>query len=264
MDDQFSEQNLRAALGERPFRFHEQVGSTQDMAREWAIADPSLAGGAVVIAEHQTAGRGRQGRAWIAPPHSAITCSVVLRPHIVPEHLPRVTMVGGVAVDDTLASLLPGRVVLKWPNDVLVGGKKICGILTEATWIGDRLAAVILGIGINVRGDFAGTPLEARATSVEAELGRGVDRRVLLANLVRHIDVWMAQINERTLFETWRDRLGTLGKRVTVYTEPHRPDSPSYTGVADSVDDSGALVVRLDSGERQRVLAADVGLVEDE
>lgn len=264
MDDQFTEQTLRAALGERPFRFYEEVGSTQDTARDWALADPALAGGAVVIAEHQTAGRGRQGRAWIAPPHSAITCSVVLRPHITPDHLPRVTMAGGVAVDDTLASLLPGRVVLKWPNDVLIGGRKVCGILTEATWIGDRLAAVILGIGINVRGDFAGTSLEARATSVETVLGRGVDRRMLLANLVRHIDVWMAQINERALFETWRDRLGTLGKRVTVYTEPHRPDSPSYVGVADAVDDSGALVVRLDSGERRRVLAADVGLVESE
>ncbi len=264
MDDHFTGQNLRAALGERPFRFYEQVDSTQDVAREWALSDPDLPGGAVVIAEDQTAGRGRQGRAWIAPPGSSIMCSVVLRPHIVPEHLPRVTMVGGVAVDDTLASLLPGRVAIKWPNDLLVGGKKICGILSEATWIGERLVAVILGIGINVRVDFSGTELAGVATSIEAELGRAIDRRVMLANLLGHVYTWAERINEPALFETWRSRLGTLGKRVTVYTEPDKRHSPSYTGVAESVDNDGALIVRLDSGEQRRVRAADVGLAEDE
>ncbi len=258
--DHFTPQSLRMALGHRPVRFFDVTSSTQDKARDWVTDDPQLPSGAVVIAEEQQKGRGRQGRQWISPPGSSIMCSVILQPHIVPEHLQRVTMVGAVAVAETLGAILPDEVALKWPNDVLVNGRKICGILAEATWLGNRLNAVILGIGLNVRVDFAGTDLEDVATCIEAELGRPVDRHLILANLLRHVDNWTRRIEQPALFDTWRDWLKTLGKRVTVF--PQIEEGQPYDGIAEAVDENGALLVRLDSGDLRHVLAADVGLRE--
>jgi BirA family transcriptional regulator, biotin operon repressor / biotin---[acetyl-CoA-carboxylase] ligase len=262
MPDAFTLDTLRRTLGERPFRFYEQIGSTQDAARQWALSDPDLSG-AVVIAEEQTAGRGRQGRHWHAPPHSSIMISAILKPKLAPEQLPRVTMLGALAVADTLRPLVGDDLALKWPNDVLIGGKKVCGILAETTWIGDAPVAVILGIGLNVRIDFAGIDLLTQATSVETALGRPVNRLNLLQTLLARIDHWIAVIDQPVLIDTWRASLSTLGKRVRIYTEPHKEHSPSYSGTAEAVDDNGALLVRLDTGDIRRVLAADVGLSEE-
>ncbi|MBN1202792.1 MAG: biotin--[acetyl-CoA-carboxylase] ligase [Anaerolineae bacterium] len=262
MNDSFTVDSLRAALGERPFRFVVSTTSTQDIARGWLQDDPALRSGAVVITEHQTTGRGRQGREWQSPPGAGILCSLILRPHIAPDQLPRMTMIGGLAVTEALDPLLPGAAVLKWPNDVLVRGRKICGILSEIAWIGDQPGPVILGIGLNVRMNFDGTDLADYATSLEPELGRSIDRHTLLPDLLRRMDHWTGRAQEPALLEAWRDRLGTLGKRVTVYVNPQRYDGESFTGVAETVDDLGALLVRLESGEVRRVIAADVGLAE--
>ncbi|RPI95470.1 MAG: biotin--[acetyl-CoA-carboxylase] ligase [Chloroflexi bacterium] len=269
MDDSFTSERLHDVLGERPFRFFEQVTSTQDVAYEWAMTEPTLPGRqpgdrhAVVIAEQQIAGRGRQGRVWVSPPQSSIMASVILKPALPPEHLPRVTMLGALAVADVLRPLLGEALSLKWPNDVLIRGKKVCGILAESTWIGDQLAAVILGIGLNVRLASETQSLIAGATSLEAELGRPVNRLDLLRSLLDRVDNWAALAGEPLLLDTWRASLSTLGKRVRVYTAPHNVQSPYYTGTAEAVDDGGALLVRLDSGEQRRVIAADVGLDEE-
>jgi BirA family biotin operon repressor/biotin-[acetyl-CoA-carboxylase] ligase len=268
MSDAFTLDALRQTLSGRPFRFYQQIGSTQDAAYEWALSDPTLPGDqpgqrvAVVITEEQTAGRGRQGRRWHSPPQSSVMISAILKPTLAPEQLPRVTMLGALAVADALRPLAGDALALKWPNDVLIGGKKVCGILAEATWIGDALAAVILGMGLNVRTNFAGIELITSATSVEAALGRPVDRLDLLQSLLARIDHWAGVVDLPVLIETWRAALGTLGKPVRVYTEPHKEQSPFYGGIAEGVDDNGALLVRLETGELRRVLAADVGLSE--
>lgn len=259
-DDRFTYDSLRRALGQQPFRFYERVTSTQDLARDWALSDPDLPSGALVIAEEQTAGRGRQGRAWHTPPGAALALSMILRPHLTPDQLPRMTMLGGVAVAAMLSPLLGDAVALKWPNDVLIRGRKVCGILSEATWEGDRMGPIVLGIGINVRVDFAGTDLEGRATSLETELGRPVDRHTLLANLVGHLLHWSRRVQDPILIDVWRGWLKTLGRRVTVY--PQLDGGAAFEGLAEAVDDSGALIVRLDSGEQRRIIAADVALVE--
>jgi BirA family biotin operon repressor/biotin-[acetyl-CoA-carboxylase] ligase len=269
MTDSFTLDSLRETLGGRPFRFYQQIGSTQDAAYEWTLADPNLPGDqpgqrvAVVITEEQTAGRGRQGRRWHSPPQSSVMFSAILKPKLAPEQLPRVAMLGALAVADTLRPLAGDDLTLKWPNDVLIGGKKVCGILAEATWIGESLAAVILGIGLNVCTNFAGIELITNATSVEAATGRPVDRLDLLQRLLAQIDHWAGVIDLPVLIDTWRANLGTLGKPVRVYTEPHKEQSPFYSGIAEAVDDNGALLVRLESGEIRRVLAADVGLSEE-
>lgn len=261
MADGFTYESLSAVLGQRPFRFYPLVGSTQDLARTWALADPRVPAGAVIIAEMQTAGRGRQGRPWHSPAGSSIMTSVIVRPALPAGQLPRLTAAAGIAVAETISTLLPGAVELKWPNDVLVRDRKIAGILTEATWIGERLVAVIIGIGLNVRTDFTGTDLEAQATSLEREAGHELDRHPILVDLLNALDRWMGQAGEPVLMEAWRGWLGTLGRRVTVY--PQHGTAEPFQGTAEAVDDSGALLVRLDSGAVERVVAADVGLAQE-
>ncbi|GAB4408779.1 MAG: hypothetical protein Kow00106_02110 [Anaerolineae bacterium] len=262
MSDRLTPDVLRVALGGRPFRFFEQVGSTQDIARDWALADPPAPDGAVVIAEEQTAGRGRQGRRWVAPPGSALLFSVIARPALSPEHLQRVTMAAGLALADTLTPLLGAAFALKWPNDGVVHGRKVCGILSEATWLGDRLAAVVVGIGLNVRVDFAGTALADSATSLEAELGQPLERAALLTDLLANLDQWLARAPDPAIVAAWRAQLGTLRRRVTVFEASARASTPLFTGVAEDVDETGALLVRLATGEMRRVLAGDVVLAE--
>jgi BirA family biotin operon repressor/biotin-[acetyl-CoA-carboxylase] ligase len=133
--------------------------------------------------------------------------------------------------------------------------------LCEAAWLGDQLEAVIMGIGLNVRVSFEHTDLADYATSLEPEIGRTVDRRTLLASLLDRVLWWADWLDQRALVEAWRDHLGTLGKAVTVY--PQIDQAESYDGIAEAVDDDGALWVRLDSGERRRIIAADVGLREN-
>lgn len=261
-DDRFTVESLRQALGERPFQFVESAGSTMDLARNWALGDPALPGGAVVVAEEQTAGRGRQGRVWVSPPGVSILCSVILRPQVMPVQIPRLVMVGGVAVAETLSAYVPEGLRLKWPNDVLIKRRKVCGILSEASWIGDQLGSVIIGIGINIRVDLTAADLTDRATNVETEAGRAVDRRVILADLLRRVDIWTGRVREPSLVETWRGWLGTLGRRVTIY--PKVGGGGEYPAIAESVDENGALIVRLDSGETRQVIAEEVGLWEEE
>lgn len=256
--DAFTPRSLRTALGDRPFRFYPQVTSTQDVARDWISDQPDLPPGALVITEEQTAGRGRQGRRWIAPSGTAILVSMILQPRVTPEQLPRVTMLAALAVYDALSPLAPDAIALKWPNDVLLDGRKVCGILSEATWHGPHLGPVVAGIGINVRVPFTETILADYATSLEAATGAAIDRHALLANLARRLDAWAGRIHSPDLLSTWRHRLVTLGQRVTVY--PQIDGSDPFDGIAEDVGPNGALLVRRDSGKLERLLAADVGL----
>lgn len=260
MPDEFlSEARLKAALGERPFRFHEQVGSTNDLAQQWAL--DGAPAGAVVVAEEQVAGRGRFGRTWLAPAGTALLFSVILRPQIRAERLARLTMVGAVAVAETVMGMAPGQVRLKWPNDVWLAGHKVAGILPEAIWLGSDLQAIVLGIGVNVSMDFAGTALADSATSIETVTGQHVDRAALLAAILGRIDAWTARLEEPALLETWRGWLATLGRRVTA-TAPGEQIDEQISGEALDVDDSGALLLRVDDGSVRRIVSGEVTLAD--
>lgn len=244
-------------LGGRPYRYFAQVPSTQDIARAWALE--GAAAGAIVIADEQTAGRGRLGRTWLAAPGSSLLLSIVLRPALPPEELGRVTLLGAVALAETLAGLglQPG---IKWPNDVQLGGRKVAGILAEAVWVGDRLGAVALGIGVNVRRDaLPPEALEAyRATTVEAALGHPCPRGALLGDLLAHLDAWMPRVREPILLETWTRYNVTLGRRVNVVAGHEQ-----FSGVAEALDSRCALLVRLDNGSLRPLLAGEVTLLDD-
>jgi len=241
--------DLEARLAGRAFRYYESLPSTQDVALRWLRNDaPS---GAVVIADEQTAGRGRQGHGWITPPGTAIALSVILRPSIA--HLSHITMLGALAVAETLDHFGAPAVSIKWPNDVRLGERKISGVLPEVVWEGDRLIGVALGIGVNISVDFSGTDLGAIAVSLEPALGKAVDRADVIAHLLDGLDQYAAQLGAADLFNAWKRRLSTLGQIVTVVNP-----GGTVRGVAEHVDDTGALWVRDPGGQMHRVVAGDV------
>ena len=223
-----------------PFRYYERIGSTNDVALDWLEHDAPV--GALVIADEQSAGRGRRGRSWQTPPGAALALSVILRPGA--RWLSRVNMLGGLAVCELAENLGCEDVSIKWPNDVQIAGKKVSGILCEAAWSGERLCGAVLGIGINVRTDFQGTALEATATSLESAIGARLDRSQLAGDLTDRILHWQRRIETDALFGSWRSRLNVLGQWVNV---------DGVAGKALDVTADGALLVVDDRGERHTV-----------
>lgn len=245
------------ALGDRPYRFFSQTASTNDDASAW-LRDGAPAG-AVVLADEQIQGRGRRGRSWLAAPGTSLLMSLILRPDIPraqlpPRRLPLVNLAGAVALADVLTDLglLPG---IKWPNDVLIDEYKVAGVLAEAAWSGDELAGVILGMGINVLdGALPGETAEQfRATTLEAPLHYPPDRGDLLSRLLPRLDHWTPLMADHRLLAAWRGYNVTLGCRVTARAADHE-----RIGLAEDIDENGALLLRLDDGQLHRLLAGDV------
>jgi len=229
----------------------DQIDSTNTYVREQAR--DGTPEGLVVVADHQTAGRGRLGRRWETPPGVNLLASVLLRPNIDPAALHLCTTAVALAAMDACQEVAGVGAVLKWPNDLLVDGAKLAGILAEAEFAGADLAAVVVGIGINV--GWPGPP-EAGGTSLEAAAGSPVDRRVLLHALLAALGQHRSQLDfsagRRALAEEGRRRCATLGQHVRVTLE-----AEVITGRAVAVDDSGRLVVETPTGSR-RVTAGDV------
>jgi BirA family biotin operon repressor/biotin-[acetyl-CoA-carboxylase] ligase len=218
--------------------------------------------GSAVIADEQVNGRGRLGRSWHTPPRTALIVSVILRPK--PEQVSQITMLGALAICDMLErlsiNLYSGQpdkwdVGVKWPNDVHLNGKKVSGVLSEAVWEGQELRGVVLGMGINVRINFSDTELADSAISIETVLGKRVERLDLLAELLAQVDSWNERLGEAFLFDSWKGRLNMLGKPVKL-------QDGTSSGVAENVDESGALLVREAHGKLHRVTAGDIQLGE--
>ncbi len=243
-------QTLAAVLGTRPFRYFDVLDSTNDLAQDWLRA--GAPGGAVVIADEQRKGRGRKGRLWHTPPGVALAISVVLHPP--QEALHQVSMLGALAIAELLDSLGAQDVGIKWPNDVQLNGRKVCGVLPEVVWQGEHLLGVVLGMGLNVRMGFSGTELEPTAISIEPALGRMVERADLIARLLTLVDAWAEKLASPLVFEAWQARLNTLGRAVIVDDEPGSP----LRGTAEAVEPDGTLLLRLADGSVRRVLAGDL------
>lgn len=239
-----SEERLQMLLPGRPMRYYPTVGSSNDVAMSWLREGaPS---GAVVLADEQTAGRGRKGRLWHTPPAVALAVSYVLRPQ--PEQLNRVTMMGAVAVVELCQHLGAAEVGIKWPNDVQIAGKKICGILPEVAWDGPDLQGVVLGIGVNIRVNLP-DELRGIATNLEDAISQPIDRAQAAAYLIQRLDAWSQQLGSWQLFDRWRHHLTTVGKTVRV---------EDVVGVVESVDETGALIIGTPTGTTERVIAGDV------
>jgi len=227
----------------------ERCGSTQDAARE--LAERGVAEGAVVVAEVQEAGRGRLGRSW----HSAaggIYATVVLRPP--PRALRALSLAASVAVARVLG-LLGLDAKVKWPNDVQVSGRKVCGVLVEAAAEPGGAVYALVGIGLNVNNELP-PELAGAAATLRGLLGKPVPRLPLLLKLLEELDDVYARVREGRWSEVlreWRGRSSTLGRIVRVET----PEG-AFTGLAVDVSEDGALLVRLESGELREFHAGDV------
>jgi len=245
----------------RALRHHERCGSTNDDAAAWARAGAPE--GAVVVAEAQEQGRGRVGRSWHSPPGENLYLSLVLRPARPPHLVPPLTLAAGLAVFDACAArgLAPA---LKWPNDVLLGGRKASGILVELGAEAARVAFLVLGIGVNLNVDRASFPEEFRdqATSLSSHARRRIDRVAFARRLYHHLERTLDACAEggfavvRPRFEA---RFRMPGRRVRVL----ELDGSQIAGVALGIDDDGALRVRCDDGAEVRVVAGDVTLAKE-
>ncbi len=231
--------------------FHERIPSTNDRAR--AVTTESDVENLAVVADEQTAGKGRLDRGWTGPP-GGVYCSLVIRPDRPVAHAPIYTLAAAVAVSRA-AREAGVDASIKWPNDVLVlddtaerGGRKLCGILTEMEGEADRVAWLVVGIGVNANVDAAALP--ADATSLSAERGEPVDRRRFLQRLLEVFHELRS--DPESVLPAWREHATTLGQRVRVETP-----GGDVVGQAVDVASSGALIVETDDGERKRVTAGD-------
>lgn len=234
--------------------FYKQIGSTNDAARD--LAAEGAPEGTLVIADEQTAGRGRMARVWTAPPGTSLLMSILFRPTLPPADAYRLVMVTGLAYADACEAHAGVRADIKWPNDVQIGGKKLAGILPESAIEGDRLRWVIVGVGLNVNQHFEPPdPLAEEAVSLRMACGRTIDRAALLGKIAEHLSVWAARLHDPALIEAWRARCITLGQQITV-TLPNE----KLEGVAESLDPSGALWLRTDDGQRRRLTIGEATL----
>ena len=233
--------------------FYESINSTNRRAME--LVDAGAPDGTLILAEHQTHGRGRLARTWHAPPHTSLLFSLILRPPLAPHQAQRATMLCAVAAVEAIAETTGLAAGIKWPNDIVIAGKKLGGILTELQAHGQQLAAIVVGIGLNVNLDAAQLPpLITPATSLAAELGHQVERLQLLVAFLERADaLYDRMLAGWSPFALWRQRLVTLGQPVRIAT-----DEGLLEGTATDVDENGALLVTTASGRVQHVLVGDV------
>jgi BirA family biotin operon repressor/biotin-[acetyl-CoA-carboxylase] ligase len=242
-------------LGRTIHYFH-SLDSTNSKAYE--LASRGAEEGEIVIAESQIKGKGRLGRNWFSPPNLNLYLSVILRPGIAPPQAPLITLMAAVATAEAIEKLSGLRPLIKWPNDIFLGGRKVAGLLNEIQSETDRIHFVILGIGVNLNVDHRLFPKEIRpiATSMKQETGQTISRKEFLSSLLKQIEEWYTlylKEGDEAILNAWRDRAQIKGRqvRMTSFGE-------TIAGRAIDVDSDGALIIETRHGERKRVVAGDV------
>ena len=238
-----------------------ELGSTNTRARE--LAEAGAQEGEVVIADAQTQGRGRLGRRWESPARRNLYFSILLRPTLAPAHAAQITLMAAVALAETLDFFIEPAAEIKWPNDILVGGRKLAGVLTEAACSADIIEHVILGIGVNVnyRREEMPEDIRVRAISLADLSGGFVARENVLARLIHALDRCYGVLEQSgfdALRTRWEARFALRGKRVRV---EHLDQM--IVGRARGIAADGALLVEDESGSLQNVYAGDVIALEN-
>lgn len=233
--------------------YYDSIGSTNEVARE--LAERGAVEGTLIVADEQTAGKGRRGRRWIAPRGTSLLASLILYPPLETSQIARLTMSSSLAAAHAIEEVTSLSVHFKWPNDILLGGKKAGGILVEAVHIGEALEHAVVGIGLNANLDITEIPeIADTATSISMELGGSVSRLELLQALLRHMESeYRLLVAGESPHDRWRQRLRLLGTQVQVAT-PWGDES----GRAETVDANGALILRRDDGTTARITVGDV------
>ncbi len=256
------EKSLQTTLADLPLgglRYFDSTGSTNDLALAWAAE--SAPDFSLVAADEQTSGRGRSGRTWYTPAGSALAFSLILQPNgSEREHPVFFTALGALALAETLSKNFGLPASIKWPNDVLVRGRKVAGILIETVWLGDVVESVVLGMGVNVLS--ASVPpaktLDFPATSLEDETGHTIDRPALLRGILSELVAWRARLGSPGFITAWEERLAYRGQQVQTW-DPNG-QNPPRNGQLLGLGADGSLLLRGENGESYSVHFGDVRL----
>lgn len=241
----------------RKLVFHRETGSTNLDAK--ALAEKGEAAGAVVVADMQTAGRGRRGRGWVSPSGKDIYMSLMLRPQCRPEKASALTLVMAVSVLEAVREVVTQTCSIKWPNDIVVNNKKVCGILTEMSTEIDYINHVVVGAGINVNQEEFPEEIRTLAGSLCVELGRKVCRAELTAEILGELEalyeIFLLTEDLSALYQKYNERCVNCGHEIRVL-EPGN----EYTGTTDGISETGELIVRKTDGSVVRVYAGEVSV----
>jgi BirA family biotin operon repressor/biotin-[acetyl-CoA-carboxylase] ligase len=253
--------DLLARLGRtkiigRDIRVFEQTTSTNDVIEK--LARDGVREGVVVFAESQTKGRGRLGRKWISPTRKGLWFSILLRPDLRPQETTQLTVASATALRRAIVAQTRLQPEIKWPNDILLGGKKVAGILTELSAEVDKVRHIILGIGIDVNQDADEFPEDLRktATSLKVETGETLSRAELATAILHELDFDYARICDgkfSAIADEWETHCATIGKNVAVYLGDRK-----IRGRAESLDAGGALLLRTEHGRLETIFGGDV------
>jgi len=246
---------LRTDIIARKIYSYRETASTNDVACDLAMAGEKE--GAVVIAESQTAGRGRMGRKWSSPRSKGAYFSVILRPDILPKEVSCITLFSALSVAKTVREMLNLPAFIKWPNDVLIDNQKICGVLTEMNAETDKINFVIIGMGININTKKEALP--KGATSIMEAFGKELSRVEIVRAVFKNLDKYYKFFNGGHMAEIikeYKEFSNFLGTRVQVTHHDIKIE-----GYAADVDRDGALIIRMDSGLNERILAGDVTML---
>lgn len=255
------EKSLAGKFIGRPLYYYPVIGSTNDVAFRlgvWGAPE-----GTAVIAESQTKGKGRLQRVWHSPPGSNIYTSIILRPNCKPDQAPQISIAAGVAVAEIINEYCPGHVQLKWPNDVLLNKKKVCGILAQMKTSANGIDFVVLGIGINVNIGYNQLPPNIRttATSLAIETGREIARLELIISLYENLAKWYKQLMQRgfgAIKKKWLNLAPMISQKVQVMFR-----NEVVSGKALGLDDDGSLIILTVNNETVKVSAGDATILKE-
>ena len=259
----FNQESLKQRLAGKfighPLYYYQEIGSTNDEAYRLGIKGAPE--GTALIAESQSAGKGRMQRVWHSPAGANIYTSIILRPEFETVRAPQISIAAGVAVAETLDPYCPGKVWLKWPNDVLIGGKKVCGILAQMKMSGNAIDFVVVGIGINVNLNPEQFPpdIQKIATSLTIEAGCEISRPDLIIRLYENMAKWYRELVQNgfgPVKEKWLGLSSMIGKPVSVMFREE-----AVSGTALGLDDDGSLILLTDRDETVRVSAGDATIL---
>lgn len=251
---------LKAKILGKEIISYKKVGSTNDVAYE--LAEKGLKEGLIILAEEQESGKGRHGRSWVSPSKCGIYLSVMLRPQITPREIPRITLLAAVAVARAIREMTGLPAMIKWPNDILVRGKKVCGILTEMKAEQDGVAFIVIGIGINVNTSAKQLPKGATSLKNELMLNESddqVSRLELTKKLIEKLEEEYFLLKKdgfRPIMDEWKRLTDMIGSRVRVVLQGR-----TFEGLAHDMDPDGALVIRKDTGTLERISSGDIIMI---
>ncbi|MGV8981377.1 biotin--[acetyl-CoA-carboxylase] ligase [Clostridium sp.] len=238
--------------------YYDSIGSTNSKAKE--LAEGGEQHGTVIVSEEQTTGRGRLGRNWVSPKYKGIWMSIILRPNIITENISQITLLGAAAVQKAIMKM-GIKTSIKWPNDIVLNSRKVCGILTEMSGEIDHINYLVMGIGINVNLDEEDVPkdLKAVATSLLVESGEHIDRKILLANVLNTFEElyndFVQNGDIKQTIEICRKNSILIGNEIQLISR-----GKVTTAKAVDISDSGELVIKNSKGMIEHIVSGEVSI----